>query len=147
MSLRAKWGPESVSLLLWDGERVLLVKRGQGGLFPHTWTLPGGELEPGETPEVGAMRLASESAGVETGHVRRLRSLAQPSHFRDARGPDTLFQLVTWAGDPLAGPLPAAWHTPAALDGLSIFREARDLIRETCASIAAGSMPAATGAA
>ncbi|KAA0238782.1 MAG: NUDIX hydrolase [Dehalococcoidia bacterium] len=146
MSLRARKGPPSVSLILWDGERVLLVKRGGGGLFPHTWTLPGGEIAAGETPEVAAMRLASAEAGVETGHVRRLRTLPQPSHFRDARGPDTLVQLVTWAGDPGAGPGPAEWFGLEALNDLRIFREARDLVREVCAGLPPEPAPAVAGA-
>lgn len=142
MSLKAKRGPESVSLLLWDEARVLLVRRGPGGLFPHTWTLPGGEIEPGETPEIAAMRLAEESIGVSTGHVRKLRSLPQPSHFRDARGPDTMVQLITWTGDPAAGPSEAAWFELPALDELRIFREARDLIRELCRALPPAPAPA-----
>lgn len=145
MSLRAKRGSESVSLLLWDGARVLLVRRGPGGLFPHTWTLPGGELDAGETAEIAAMRAAEDVLGVSTGHVRQLRSLPQPSHFRDARGPDTVVQLVTWAGDPAAGPSEAEWFEPGALDGLRIFREARDLIRELCAALPPAPAPAAAG--
>ena len=135
MSLMAKRGPRSVSVLLWDGTRVLLVRRGVGGLFPHTWTLPGGEVHPGETSEAAAMRIAEEGLGIGTSHVRRLRKLPQPSHFRDARGPDTVVQIVTWSGDETAGPAEAAWFAPEALDALRIFREARDLLRGLCATL------------
>ena len=137
MSLKAKRGPRSVSVLLWDDPRVLLVRRGPGGLFPHTWTLPGGELLPGETAEIGAMRIAEETLGVSTSHLRRLRELSQPSDFRDARGPDTVVQAVTWTGDPAAGPSAAAWFGMEALDDLRIFREARALLREVCSTLSA----------
>lgn len=135
MSLRARRGPQSVSILLWDGSRMLLVQRGAGGLFPHTWTLPGGELAGGETPEEAAMRIAAETLGTGTSHVRRLRDLPQPSPLRDARGPDTLVQAMTWTGSPEAGPAGATWFEPSALDGLRIFREARDLLRQVCATL------------
>ncbi len=144
MSLKAKCGPSSVSVLLWDGQRVLLVRRGPDGLFPHTWTLPGDELLPGETAETAAMRIAEDMLGIGTSHVRRIRELAQPSHFRDARGPDTIVRAVTWSGDPI-GPAEAVWFSLEALDALRILREARDLLRELCTGLTSpGPVAAAT---
>lgn len=136
MSIRAKRGPETVSLLLWDGERVLLVRRSAGGLFPHTWTLPGAESEKGEQAEIAAMRVAPEVLGVESGHVRLVSRLAQPTVFRDERGPDSVVRLMTWAGDPTAGPAATRWFTLDELTDLHIFREARDTLRQLCAGMA-----------
>jgi len=123
-------------VLLWDGRRAVLVRRGAGGLFPHTWTLPGGELLPGESAELGGMRIVEKQLGISTSHVRQVRELPQPSHFRDARGPDTVVQAVTWSGDPAAGLAKAAWFDLQALDEIRIFREARDLLRDICGGLA-----------
>lgn len=136
MSLRAKRGPESVSLLLWDGRRVLLVRRGRGGLFPATWTLPGRELGRGEPAEAAALAAATELVGVETSHVRLLRSLPQPSPFRDERGPDSLFQVVTWEGE-VAVSETMRWFDLGELGDIRIFREARDTLRAVCATLPA----------
>ena len=130
MSLRAGRGPEGVSVLLRDGGRVLLVQRGSGGLFPHTWTLPGDELRAGETPEVAALRVVEEQLGSATAHVRRLRALPQPSPFRDERGPDTLVEVVSWTGEPTAAQARAEWFTIDSLADIRIFREARDVLRD-----------------
>jgi len=46
-----------------DGE-TLLLRRGNGGDFPHTWGFPGGHLEEGEDDEQAARRETLE----ETGH-------------------------------------------------------------------------------
>lgn len=43
-----------------DG-KVLIAKR----LKPSLWSLPGGRIEPGETPEAAAMRELLEETGVE----------------------------------------------------------------------------------
>jgi len=136
MSLRAKRGPESVSLLLWDGGRVLLVRRGRGGLFPSTWTLAGRELARGEPPEAAALSATEELVGVHTSHIRLLCSLSQPSPFRDERGPDSLFQVITWEGEPPVSET-LRWFTLEELGSIRIFREARDTLRAVCATLPA----------
>lgn len=136
MSLRAKRGPESVSLLLWDGRRVLLVRRGRGGLFPSTWTLPGREIGRGEPAEAAALAAANELLGVHTSHLRLLRDLSQPSPFRDERGPDSVFQVMTWEGEPSEGET-RRWFNLEELAEIRIFREARDTLRAVCATLPA----------
>jgi 8-oxo-dGTP diphosphatase len=50
-------------VVLAEGERVLLVKRGQAPLA-GTWSLPGGKVEPGESLEAAVVREVLEETGV-----------------------------------------------------------------------------------
>jgi len=63
--LRAKVGTDLlfwpvVACLVRDGDRVLLVQHTEG-----RWTLPGGAMEPGETPAEAARRETLEEASVD----------------------------------------------------------------------------------
>ena len=51
-----------VGAIIVEGERVLLVKRGNAPLMGH-WSIPGGVLELGETLRHGAVREAREETG------------------------------------------------------------------------------------
>lgn len=57
----------SVAIFNSDGD-LLFGKRADNG----KWTLPGGHLEPGESPEGGARREAKEEAGLEVPNLERL---------------------------------------------------------------------------
>jgi 8-oxo-dGTP pyrophosphatase MutT (NUDIX family) len=135
----------NVSLLCWDGDRVLLARRGGGGLFGHTWTLPGGPLRNGETLPGAVTRLAADEAGVEptAGAVRVIRRIEPPSPFRDDRGPDTLVWVRSWTGGPFPGNVLAV--RPGEMGELRMFREARELIARACQAMqrrwAAGTVP------
>lgn len=48
-----------------DGRRLVMVERGDG----HGWALPGGTVEQGERPEVGALRELREETGLRLGGV------------------------------------------------------------------------------
>ncbi|MEP7090356.1 MAG: NUDIX hydrolase [Nocardioidaceae bacterium] len=66
------WGPYGAAgLLLTDEHRtaVLLQLRSAHVLSPHTWALPGGALERGETPVEAALREAHEEAGIDVAAV------------------------------------------------------------------------------
>jgi ADP-ribose pyrophosphatase YjhB (NUDIX family) len=136
MALRRHRTAPCVSLLLWDGERVYLVRRdGSPSLFPHAWTLPGSPLVAGESPEAGARRVAQETLRITPDTVRVLRELPQPSPFRHERGPDTLVRVATWEGDPaprLATWDRGGWFTLDQMQELRTFREAREVIAKAC---------------
>lgn len=51
-------------LFLTPEREILLMRRGDGGDFPHTFGLPGGHQEPGETLEEAARREALEETGL-----------------------------------------------------------------------------------
>lgn len=55
--------PNAASVALIDRDRVLLIQRARKPYF-GMWTLPGGRLEPGETPEQAAMREVREEVGL-----------------------------------------------------------------------------------
>ena len=52
-----------------DGRSLLMVLQGQPGETP-TWAVPGGSIEPGETPEQAAVRETREETGLEVEIVR-----------------------------------------------------------------------------
>ncbi len=54
-----------VAAVIRDGERLLLTQRPPGGALGLQWELPGGKIEPGETPEAALVREIREELGVE----------------------------------------------------------------------------------
>ena len=100
--------------------RALLVHRHPGRRwYPDVWDVPGGHVEPGETPEATARRKAAEELGVT---VRELELLAVPVEV-----PGTLthtYVALAWRGEP-ANLAPhehdaIGWFTPAEAEGLPL---------------------------
>ncbi len=76
-----------------DDDRLLLVREGD------TWLLPGGRLEPGESPEAGAVREVREETGVDVELVG-LGAVAEQT-FRRAGGDATYaFNFATFLAEP-----------------------------------------------
>ncbi len=73
----------AVGAVVLDGERVLLVRRGQEPLKGE-WSLPGGAVELGETLEAAVCREVLEETGLEVEPVRVVEVLDRIS--RDAEG-------------------------------------------------------------
>jgi len=55
----------AAGILYRAGDRVLLLKRGYDCDEPGTWGLPGGKIEPGETPGQAAIRESTEETGFD----------------------------------------------------------------------------------
>lgn len=55
---------EVVAGILWRGGKYLAVRRPEGGRMAGWWEFPGGQIEPGETPEAALVRELHEELGV-----------------------------------------------------------------------------------
>jgi ADP-ribose pyrophosphatase YjhB (NUDIX family) len=96
------WGVGS--LVVHDG-RVLMVREGD------TWLLPGGRLEPDESPEAGARREVREETGVAV-EVTELAAIADRT-FRRAGGRETYeFVFATFLATPTTNEPPAELDPP-----------------------------------
>ncbi|MEU4498659.1 (deoxy)nucleoside triphosphate pyrophosphohydrolase [Streptomyces sp. NPDC023998] len=57
---------------VYDGGRLLAARRSAPEELAGRWELPGGKLEPGESPEQGLVRELREELGVETEPLERI---------------------------------------------------------------------------
>ena len=119
-----------------DG-KVLIAKR----IRPPLWSLPGGRIEPGETPEAAAMRELFEETGVEA-EIVALAGEREVVLKDECGGVAARFKIFAYAarwraGEAKPGPEASeiAWVEPAVLsaykttDGLlPIVMEAKRLI-------------------
>jgi len=66
--------PNAASVALIDRDRVLLIQRNRKPYF-GMWSLPGGRLEPGETPEAAAQREVQEEVGLNCFRLMPIRTM------------------------------------------------------------------------
>lgn len=103
--------PRVQAIVINDG-RVLMVKHCQHG--SEWWCLPGGGLEPGETPEQGALRELREECNVNGTIIR------QTSHVCYGSDDETYSFLVD-----IADQAPSLGHDPEFPPGREILTEVR----------------------
>lgn len=108
-----------------DAGRLLLVRRGRAPAL-GTWSLPGGRVEPGETPEQAAAREVAEETGltVEVGALLATVELAAGFRVHDFAARVVGGSLS--AGDDADD---ARWVDPADLDRLELSPGLADELR------------------
>ncbi len=72
-------------------DKLLLLKRNPKKLFGNMWGVPGGKLEPGETPEEGLIREVFEEVGFEVD-----KTLVEPIHTLYIQSAGSLSHLVIY---------------------------------------------------
>ena len=103
-----------------DG-RVLVQQRPVGKSLAGLWELPGGKLEPGESPAAALVRELAEELAITVDPAA-----LEPVTFADAPLGDRrlillLYLLRCWDGEPRAVEATAlAWHTVDELDDLAM---------------------------
>ena len=102
-----------------DG-RFLLVQRANPPEAGR-WTLPGGRVEPGESPAAAAAREVAEETGLDVAVGREWLGLDRPA------GPGVVFEIHDFVAEPLGGTLragddaaDAGWFTPGELGRLPL---------------------------
>jgi 8-oxo-dGTP diphosphatase len=93
--------------------QVLLAERTARQVAAGFWELPGGKIEPGETPAQGAARELLEETGLQAGKLHPFMSYAHAFPTKSVML--HIFQAATWHGTPSGREgQRLAWADPAA---------------------------------
>jgi 8-oxo-dGTP diphosphatase len=131
--------PQAVGAVLVCRGRVLLCRRSARRRWcPGKWDLPGGHVEPGETPRAALVRELREELG-----IRIQPPCGAPISFPAAEFDMHVWVMREWSGEIVnAAPLEhdeVRWFTEAAAGGLSLALSAyREPIARALAHGAAG---------
>ena len=145
-ALRAKVGTDlllmpSVHVFIRDATgRILLVRHVEG-----RWQLPGGAVDPGETPSETARRECREELGAAVEPIRLVGVYSGPEHrIRYANGDDTAWVATVFEGR-IVDSEPAApgddeidavgWFLPEDLDGLEQSPATRSILADLLAGV------------
>ncbi len=83
-----------VDMLVIDGNKILLVKRGGKWLEQGKWALPGGFLEMGETGEQAALRELKEETGYTGKIIKLFQVIDNPRRRHEDRQNVSLVYLI-----------------------------------------------------
>jgi|ERR1019366_6223701 8-oxo-dGTP diphosphatase len=128
-----------VGAVIIEGDRVLLIRRGQPPLLGE-WSLPGGVLECGETLREAVAREAREETGllVETGEMLGVYERVIRDDEKRVRYHYVLIDFLCRAvgGDLKAGSDAAdvRWFTRDELPALNLAYDANDVVRKGLAA-------------
>jgi len=122
-----------VGVVVWHGERVLLIRRGK---VPRVgqWSLPGGALELGETVAQGARREVLEETGlaIEVGEVLAVVDLIE----RDGDRVRYHYTLVDFSAEaerselrPGGDAADARWFSLEEIEALGLWSETLRIIK------------------
>jgi ADP-ribose pyrophosphatase YjhB (NUDIX family) len=123
-----------VGVVVWHGERVLLVRRGKPPRVGQ-WSLPGGAQLLGETIAEAARREVKEEAGLELvlGDVVATVDLIERDRQGRIRYHYTLIDFVAEATGPELHPgsdaADARWFALAEIDALGLWSETMRVIK------------------
>lgn len=117
----------AVGALVDDGQRVLLAKRPQGTHLGGHWELPGGKLEPGESPQDGLRRELDEEIGIRAVQLEPLRTLVQ--HYPDRSLRLHGYRVCSWEGEPVGREgQELRWEAPPHAAQLSLPEGTRPIL-------------------
>jgi ADP-ribose pyrophosphatase YjhB (NUDIX family) len=123
-----------VGIVVWHGERVLLVRRGKPPRLGH-WSLPGGAQQVGETVAEAAWREVKEEAGLEVtlGDIVATVDMIERDREGRIRHHYTLIDFVAEAASPELHPgsdaADARWFGLAEIDALDLWSETVRVIK------------------
>jgi ADP-ribose pyrophosphatase YjhB (NUDIX family) len=124
-----------IGIVLIDGSKILLIKRGRPpgqGL----WSLPGGAQELGETAQACARRELLEETGLTTGPLH-LAGYVDSIHHDAAGAIEYHYTIIDFCARHTGGTArpgddvtDLAWAHPDEFDAYSLWPEARRIIRQ-----------------
>ena len=86
----------SAVIVLNETGQVLLLRRGKTAPWePGKWSLPGGVIDPGETPEQAAIRETYEEVGIRINQIKKLKVIDSGEGWAVA-----FFICKDWSGTP-----------------------------------------------
>ena len=103
----------AVNILSGPDGRVLMAERTKTQISPGFWELPGGKVDPGETPESAALRELAEEVGVRASRAHLV--MCYEHAFATRRVRLHVFRVTSWEGTPHGHEgQRLAWVDPAA---------------------------------